>query len=81
MRRGRQEEDNTATDDDRSVFDMQSPENSGNWFGLFWGSGHISDCGRKPESPRAQRRVAAGVNTEEEKINQGVKRQICLWGI
>lgn len=33
---GRQEEDNTAIDEDCSVFDMQIPENSGNWFGLFW---------------------------------------------
>lgn len=30
------EEDNPAIDGGRSVFDMQIPENSGNWFGLFW---------------------------------------------
>lgn len=31
------------------TFDMKSPENSGNWLGLFWvrSSGHISDCGMK----------------------------------
>lgn len=43
-----------AIHEDRRMFDMKSPENSGNWLGLFWvrSSGHISDCGMKRERPR-----------------------------
>lgn len=38
-----------AIHEDCHMFDMKSPENSGNWLGLFWvrSSGHISDCGMK----------------------------------
>lgn len=58
---------------------MQSPENSGNWFGLFWvpelwAYQWLWEETREPL-------VAAEVKTEEKKMNLGARKQSCLWGI